>query len=255
MTVKKADYSKIASFYDKGRSLSGQIIDQWLEAAARLAGKGKGARLLDLGCGTGRFAIPLAEKLGYRVTGADFSGEMLEKAKEKDTAKLVKWDEQDAQALTYPDGSFDIVFTSHMLHHCDDPDKVLRSCRRVLADSGVILVRHGTIEQIKDDPEHTFFPEALALDEARIFSLRRMESCLRKAGFLNITSEEITQRTYLSGADHLERVRLKNTSTLTLIAPDSYERGFRRLEEYITSHPDDPWLLYDRMTLTAGYKI
>jgi ubiquinone/menaquinone biosynthesis C-methylase UbiE len=252
--MKKADYSKIAAFYDKGRALSEQIIDLWLNAISRLSKAHEGSRLLDLGCGTGRFAIPLAAKLRVKVTGADFSQEMLEKAKEKDTAKLVKWDKQDAQNLTYPDNSFDVVFMSHLLHHCDNPDKVIRDCWRVLSKHGLILVRHGAIEQIRNDPEHTFFPEALTVDKARIFSLRQMEGCLKEAGFSNIVSEEITQQTYRSGADHLERVKLKNTSTLTLIPQDAFERGARQLEEYITNHPDDPWLLYDRMTLTAGYK-
>ncbi len=253
--MKKADYSKIASVYDKGRNLSEQNIDLWLDVISRLAKAPRGAKVLDIGCGTGRFSIPMAKKLGYRVTGADFSTEMLEKAREKDTAKLVKWDKQDAQNLTYLDNSFDIVFMSHLLHHCDDPDKVIRGCRRVLSERGVILVRHGAIEQIRDDAEHTFFPEALAVDEARIFSLRQMENCLKEAGFSNITSEEIVQQTFVSAVDHLERVRLKNTSTLTLIAQDAFERGTEKLEKYIASHADDPWLLYDRMTLTAGYKI
>lgn len=253
--IQKADYSKIASSYDKGRTLSEQIINIWLDAVSRFARAPEGARLLDLGCGTGRFSIPLAAKLRFSVTGADFSKEMLDKAREKDTAKLVKWDQQDAQNLTYPDSSFDIVFMSHLLHHCDDPDKVIRGCRRVLKAAGVVLVRHGCIEQIRNDAEHTFFPETLTVDKARIFSLPRMESCLKAAGFSNITSEEIIQQTFPSGTNHLERVRLKNTSTLTLIPQDAFERGVQKLEEYITGHPDDPWLLYDRMTLFAGYKV
>ena len=253
--MNKADYSKIAPLYDKGRALSEQSIDLWLEVISRLAKASEGAKLLDIGCGTGRFSFPLATKLHYQVTGADFSKEMLEKAREKDTGGLVTWDIQDAQNLTYPDNSFDIVFMSHLLYHCDNPDKVIRECKRVLKVTGVLQVRHGSIEQIQSDPEHTFFPEALAVDKARIFSLGRMESCLRNAGFSDIVSEEITQQTFVSGANHLERVKLKNTSTLTLITRDAFERGVRKLEEYVSHHPtEDPWLLYDRMTLTAGYK-
>jgi SAM-dependent methyltransferase len=252
--MRKADYSQIAPSYDKGRFLSEQVLGLWLDAMARLAGKPSGANLLDIGCGTGRFAIPLAKKLRFNVTGADFSPEMLAKAKEKDAEGLVRWEQQDAQNLTYPDSSFDIVFMSHLLHHCDNPKKVLRNCRRVLADDGVILVRHGAFEQIQNDPEHIFFPEAYLVDKRRIFSLEKMQEILKKAGFTNIVSEEIKQQTYLSGMDHLERVRLKNTSTLTLITQDAFERGFQRIQEFVQNHPGDPWLLHDRMTLTAGYK-
>src|SRR5512136_730128 len=131
--MKKADYSKIAPLYDKGRVLSEQNIELWLDAVARLSKAPEGARLLDIGCGTGRFAMPLAEKLHFKVTGADFSKEMLDKAREKDIGGLIIWDKQDAQNLTYPDNAFDIVFMSHLLHHCDNPEKVIRECFRVLS--------------------------------------------------------------------------------------------------------------------------
>lgn len=252
--MKKADYSKIAPFYDKGRSLSERNIDLWLNAVSRLAKASEGTRLLDLGCGTGRFSIPIAVKLHLNVTGVDSSKEMLEKAKEKDSKRLIKWDLENARSLTYLDNSFDVVFMSHLLHHCDDPDEVIRGCWRVLKVPGVILVRYGAIEQIRDDVEHTFFPEALAIDEARTFSLARMESCLQEAGFSNIVSEEIIQRTYDTGYDLLKADMLKGTSVLTMISPESFENGINNLKVYVEKNPSDPWLLNDRMTLTAGYK-
>jgi ubiquinone/menaquinone biosynthesis C-methylase UbiE len=252
--MKKADYSQISALYDKGRPLSEQNIDLWLGMIARYARARAGARLLDLGCGTGRFAIPLAEKIGYRVTGADSSHEMLVKAREKDPRGLVKWDIQDAQHLTYPDNSFDIVFMSHLLHHCDDPYQVIHQCWRVLKVPGVILLRYGAIEQIRDDVEHVFFPEALAIDEPRTFSIRKTEDCLKEAGFTGIISEEITQRTYDTGYAHLEAVMVKSTSVLTMISPKSFEKGINNLKTYVAKNPDDPWLLDGRMTLTAGYK-
>jgi SAM-dependent methyltransferase len=252
--VKKADYSKIASFYDKGRPLTEQIIDLWLNAVSRLAKAPEGAKLLDLGCGTGRFAIPLATKLRFAVTGADYSKEMLEKAKEKDSKRLVKWDLENAQSLTYPDNSFDVVFMSHLLHHCDDPDEVIRECWRVLKVQGVILVRYGALEQIRDDVEHTFFPEALKIDETRVFSFARMESCLQEAGFGGIISEKIIQRGYETGYDLLKADILKGTSVLTMISPEAFEKGISTLRTYVEKNPNDPWLLDGRMTLTAGYK-
>jgi ubiquinone/menaquinone biosynthesis C-methylase UbiE len=252
--MKKADYSKIASSYDKGRPLSEDIYNLWLNAISRLAKAPAGSKLLDIGCGTGRFTIPLATKLRFKVTGADSSEEMLAKAREKDTGKLIKWNLQDAQDLTYSDNSFDIVFMSHLLHHCDDPDKVIHECWRVLKVPGVILLRYGAIEQIRDDVEHVFFPEALAIDEPRTFSIRKTEECLKEAGFAGIISEEIIQRTYDTGYAHSEAIMVKSTSVLTMISPESFEKGINKLRAYVEKNPDDPWLLDGRMTLTAGYK-
>lgn len=252
--MKKTDYGKIASFYDKGRTISEQNLDLWLGVIARLSGGQKGARLLDLGCGTGRFAIPIAEKLDYRVTGTDASPEMLEKAREKDSKHSVTWDVQDAHRLNYPDACFDIVFMSHVLHHCADPVRVISECWRVLTPGGTLLNRHSVIEEIREDPESTFFPEARAVNEARIYSLNDTIVLLEEAGFKDIVSEKIVQRTSENGYALYERMSNKNVSALSMIPQEAFEHGLKRLHDYVQKHPDDPWLQYDIMRMTAGYK-
>ncbi len=252
--MRKADYSSIASFYDTGRSISEQNMDLWLGLVARFSRMSEGARVLDLGCGTGRFSIPMVTRLRFHVTGADFSREMLDKAREKDTNGLVKWDCMDAQQLTYPDDSFDIVFMSHLLHHVDSPQRVLGECHRVLTATGVVLIRYGAIEQIRDDVVHTFFPEVLLIDEARTPSVKIVEQWLVEAGFRDIASQEIVQKTFNTSAEHLNMAKVRGTSVLTMISPEAFEKGIRDLTRYIEDNADDPWLLHDRGTLTAGYR-
>jgi ubiquinone/menaquinone biosynthesis C-methylase UbiE len=253
--MRKADYSSIASYYDKGRPISEQNIDLWLGLVARLSRMPEGSRVLDLGCGTGRFSVPMATRLHFQVTGADSSEEMLGKAREKDTARLVKWDLMDAQRLKYPDDSFDGVFMSHLLHHVDYPRQVLSECRRVLASPGVVLIRYGAIEQIRNDVEHTFFPEVLDIDTSRTPTVKIVEGWLAEAGFQNIISQEIVQKTFETSAAHLDMAKLKGTSVLSMLSPESFEKGIRDLTKYIEKNPDDPWLMHDRGTLTAGYRV
>jgi len=252
--MRKADYSRIAASYDKGRPLLEQNIDLWMGLISKYIKAREGSRVLDLGCGTGRFAIPMASRMHYRVTGADSSREMLEQARDKDINRIVEWDCQDAQDLTYQDEYFGVVFMSHLLHHVDSPLKVIRECWRVLNASGVIIIRYGAIEQVRDDVEHTFFPETLAIDEARSPTIKTVEQWLRDVGFTGITTEENWQQTYETGTAHLEAVKVKSTSVLTMIAPEAFEQGIRRMSEYVKDNPDDPWLLYDRFALTVGYK-
>ena len=252
--MKKADYDKIASFYDQGRTISDQNIDLWLDLIKEFSKASSGARVLDLGCGTGRFTIPMATKLRLSVTGADSSREMLAKAKEKDGAGIVTWDCQDAEHLTYPGSSFDLVFASHLLHHIDSPLRVLRECKRVLRNPGAMLVRYGAIEHNRNDVEHTFFPETLAIDEIRIPSVRTVESWLTDIGFVGVHSKEVMQQSYETSIVHLNAVKVKHTSVLTMITQEIFERGLRRLEKYIKSHPDDKWLLMDTITMTVGHK-
>jgi ubiquinone/menaquinone biosynthesis C-methylase UbiE len=252
--MEKADYNKIAGSYDQGRFLSEQNIDLWIGLILKYARAAEGARLLDLGCGTGRFSIPIAEKLRYSVTGADSSPDMLDIARQKDRNRIVNWEVRDAQYLTYPDASFDVIFMSHLLHHCDNPRKVIDDCWRILDERGAILIRHGAIEQIRDDVEHTFFPETLAIDEARVFTVKKLENYLKDAGFSGVVSEEVTQQTYATSTDHLKAVTVKSTSVLTMIPPDAFAKGISRFQKHIAKDPDDPWLLFDKVTLTAGYK-
>lgn len=252
--MQKADYAKIASFYDKGTSLSQQKTDLWLGLISRYTRATTGAKMLDLGCGTGRFALPIARELGFRVTGADAFEEMLAKAREKDTTGLVAWERQEAERLTYVDDSFDVVFTSHLVHHLDSPLTAIRECKRVLKTPGTLLVRYGAIEQIRGDVVHTLFPEALAIDEARTPTVKAVEAWLREAGFTDVTSEETVQQSYGAGTERLNAIKFKNTSILTLISQKAYEAGIQALVEYIENNANDPWLLFDRLTLTIGFK-
>ena len=250
----KADYSRIASFYDKGRSLSEQNTVMWLNVIAKLSGATEGARVLDLGCGTGRFSLPMMNRLGFDVTGADSSAEMLSKAKQKDSNSEVNWMLVDANALTFPGGSFDVVFMSHLLHHVDSPLTVLRQCYKVLVLSGVVLIRYGAMDQIRDDVEHTFFPQVIEIDEPRTPTRELTERWLLDAGFVDLSSEEVVQQTYQTGTAHLDAARAKSTSVLSMISEESFQAGIHRLAEHVDKNPDDEWLLFDKMTLTVGHK-
>jgi len=249
----RADYGRIADSYDRARPLSERNVELWLSLIQRLLPSGN-AKLLDLGCGTGRFALPIASRLQVQVTGADSSEAMLARAREKDSAGSVRWNCQNAEELTYPSGSFDVVFTSHLLHHMDAPIRVVRECWRVLNAPGVLLVRYGAIEQIVNDVEHVFFPEAVSIDEERTPAVGDVEQWLREVGFLDVESQEVVQQTYASAADRLAAVKARSTSVLTLIPEQAFDEGVRRLAEHIDGHPGEPWLLRDGMTLTWGRK-
>ena len=250
----KADYLRIAAFYDEGRSLSEQNTTLWLNMIAELSGLSKGARVLDLGCGTGRFSLLLANRLGYDVTGADLSAEMLSKAKQKDSNGDVNWMLTDASSLTLPGGSFDVAFLSHLLHHVDDPLAVLRECHRLLAPLATILIRYGAMDQIQNDVEHTFFPQVIDIDEPRTPTREITERWLLGADFIDISSLEIAQQTYQTGEAHLDAARAKSTSVLSMISEESFQAGIHRLTEHVGKNPDDEWLLFDRMTMTVGHK-
>ncbi|MBT2383463.1 DUF4178 domain-containing protein [Streptomyces sp. ISL-11] len=103
-------------------------------------------RLLDLACGTGRHAVPLAGA-GYRVTGADLSADYLGQARRRAEAAgrdvtFVRADMRDLSA--FPDGCFDAVTNLHtsfgFFHDAAEDQRVLQEVRRVLAPGGRFLI-------------------------------------------------------------------------------------------------------------------
>jgi len=109
-------------------------ISQAGEIVIERAGLEPGMDLLDVACGTGNATIPAA-RAGARVTGLDFSPELLEIARERgsDAMVEVEWIEGDAQELPFEDASFDRVISTfgHMFapDHRRTADEMLRVCR------------------------------------------------------------------------------------------------------------------------------
>ena len=109
-------------------------ISQAGELVIERSGLEPGMDLLDVACGTGNATIPAARE-GARVTGLDFSPELLEIARERasDAMVEVEWIEGDAQELPFDDASFDRVISTfgHMFapDHARAAAEMLRVCR------------------------------------------------------------------------------------------------------------------------------
>ena len=252
----KADYSEIAQVYDLVRTGDAPHLEWWFERIAAAGGLGPGTRLIDLGCGTGRWTIPLSERTGCEAIGLDRSPEMLEKARAKDADSRVTWVVGDVERLELEPASVDCAFMCLMMHHLDDHLGTFRGVLRILKPGGVVLVRQGTLEQIMDDPWHRFFPEALTIDRKRTPLRAEIETWLRTAGFKQVESEEVKQFTYRDLADlhgrMLAEVRMRVASVMRLISDEAFERGLARIEKYVAEHPDDPWLRETLFTLFSA---
>jgi SAM-dependent methyltransferase len=92
--------------------------------------------ILEIGCGTGYFTRELT-RLGADIVAIDVSPDLLEIAKAKYSAPNVRYEIQNAYALTYNDSMFDSVVGSSILHHLEI-EEALREIYRVLKPGGTI---------------------------------------------------------------------------------------------------------------------
>lgn len=105
-----------------------------------------GCRILELGCGDGRFWAEHFDKLpeGASLTLSDVSGKMLETARQTvGHEEEITYQVIDAQEIPLEDGSVDIVIANMMLYHLPDLSRALQEIRRVLRDDGVFYCATG----------------------------------------------------------------------------------------------------------------
>jgi ubiquinone/menaquinone biosynthesis C-methylase UbiE len=103
--------------------------------------------LLDVGCGGGQAAIRMNERYPYlHLAGIDTSKEMVARASMRARSKgyAIQFGVADAQALPFPDASFDVVYSFGSAKHWSDPLKGMSECWRVLRPGGELLVSDAT---------------------------------------------------------------------------------------------------------------
>ena len=174
-----------------------------------------GQRILDIGCGTGSFAVLLkGQRADVEVVGLDPDPKALRRAKAKAARAGVsmQFDQGFADELPYESSSFDRVFSSLMFHHLEEQtqEKTLREVLRVLKPGGSFHLLdfasadHGSHASSTKSGSHTshglhshlmhlFHPHDRVTDnsDARILEL------IRRAGFTN--AEKVKEGKMLFG--------------------------------------------------------
>ena len=83
----------------------------------------RGSNILDLGCGSGIVAKEFEKFFQAKVVGADIKDNRL--------VKIPFFKIKDNEELPFKDNSFDVVLISYVLHHSQNPEKILKEAKRV----------------------------------------------------------------------------------------------------------------------------
>lgn len=134
-TLRSHDFGTV-----RKNELDNDMGQRWLCELEKLLPDGKNLRILDVGTGTGFFAILLSQA-GHQVEGVDLTPAMLSEAQEVAAQRglSIVFREMDAQVLDYPDESFDVVLSRNLTWTLPEPEKAYREWHRVLKPGGMLL--------------------------------------------------------------------------------------------------------------------
>lgn len=229
--MRHADYSELADTYDEYRRPLDEDRDLWLQALIRLGRLEKPADILEVGCGTGRWAVPLAGK--HRVTGLDPFAEMIDLARRKKGSEHMNWILGAAPDLPFASESFDRVLFVLVLQHIEKIEETFRETYRVLRPGGLVVIRTCAHDYIRHYPLGDFFPGYRDVELAAFPGTGALREMLRDIGFSRISSEDVSQTVSHPSDEYLEKVRNRFISTLYRIGEENFRIGFERLAAHL----------------------
>jgi SAM-dependent methyltransferase len=220
------DFGRLAERYDELRPVDAN----WWELFSLLVQEGDlgGRRVVEVGCGTGRLACALAERVGSRVCGVDVSPEMLSVARRTASVR-VRWERAQAEALPFADGSFDRAVLRLAVHLVDRP-RAFSEVRRVLVSDGRLAIATWDPAYFDRFWLGRLFPSMAEIDRKRFPSPDALGDELQAAGFRSTRVVSLHQRSTATRAQLLDRIRGRHISTFDLIGEAEYRAGVERAE-------------------------
>jgi len=168
----KAIFDRVAVDYDSWyETESGRAADQAERALAQEMFKPSGARVLEVGCGTGQYTTWLVKE-GYEVTAVDVSGEMMAKAQAKIAAMggNVRWWPADITEILNQLGKFHGIFSMTAFEFIPQPERILSKLYECLEPGGCLLI--GVIAG--DSPWSEYYQEIARQKPTSVFAQAKL---------------------------------------------------------------------------------
>ncbi|HID33600.1 MAG TPA: class I SAM-dependent methyltransferase [Anaerolineae bacterium] len=245
------DYDRVAADYHRRYAQSpmpsvAQALDALADALAA-------TRILEVGCGSGRWLEALARPDRW-LTGLDPSRGMLNQARSRLPA--IPLIQATGERLPLAPASFDLIILVHVLHHLADPGRFWHAARRTLAPDGAIAVvganpvAPGSAWYIYD-----YFEGVRALDEARFPPWEQVEAWMRDAGFGRVEGRVIHVVDAIFAGEEVfgDAFLAKNaTSQLAMLSEEAYRAGIERMRAAIAADPHIIFRTHLEMVMMTG---
>ena len=185
-----------------------QANDRLIAAFKRLSGLPAGARVADLGCGSGVFT-ELLRRAGYQSIGLDISSKLVALGRRKYPGlELI---EGDAENLPFETASLDGVLLSGLVHHFPDPRRLAAEVQRVLKPGGRFVAfdpnRMNPFMWLYRDRSSPFYSSVGVTENERPILARKVADIFRDEGF-SVQSDFLAGLAYRYVASRRTRVLL-----------------------------------------------
>jgi len=227
------DHTNLPAAYDQGRDHGPEVLALWMEVVAAHVPDVSPERILDLGCGTGRFTAGLARRFDAMVIGVDPSRRMIRQAQQKpEPGDRVHFHLATAEALPLATGSMDLVFASMCFHHFADRRAAAAECRRVARPGAPLVVRTGTREQSARYPYTRFIPATHPILEQVLPDHAELRAPFEAAGLRLVATELIEQTIAPSWEAYADKLATGSDSVLARISHQEYADGLAAIRRH-----------------------
>jgi len=209
-----------------------------MDVARRYVGARKGLVILDLGCGTGRFSVVLADSFDASVLAVEPSDKMRSVAESQSAHPRVRYVKGDAERIPVGDNLCDLAWLSMVLHHIGTVEAGAAELHRVLKPGGIVLIRNSFRGRLESVRYYEFFPSAMALDNARLPDAETVRKTFEKRRFRLVAFESVEQVVDRTFGEHIDRIRQRGLSTFELISDEEFQQGIRLMED--AAREEDP---------------
>ncbi len=165
-------FDRAISYYDQTRSVPDWVMKQVADSFLHETRATSGTKILEVGIGTGRIAMPLLER-GLNVIGVDLSRPMMSELRKKSAGRELHFAlaQTDAAMLPLRDESFDLLYAVHVYHLVPRWQTALQEAWRVLKRGGRLLISFHYRGQ--DSPNRKIRQKLAALARERGYDITR----------------------------------------------------------------------------------
>lgn len=226
------DTSSIPDAYDAGRDYPMADKISALAFFSNTVPVADVRKVVDLGCGTGRFSQALETVFDAEVCGVEPSAKMLDVARAKDGGRRVTFYQGHAEDIPLSTDSVDVVFLSMVLHHIKDLTLAAKECARVLCDGGHVCLRNTTFDEISSYPYLAHFPSIRGIIENELVTRTHLIETFKQVGLgvaaHTIVDDEISP----NWAAYADKLALRADSFVARLPDDEFATGLEAIRAY-----------------------